>query len=133
MDVEDLLYRGPYPCCKANPTNANGLHNQTLVCITDLENCCSTPARGGWFYPDGSRVTVTTRQYGNYDVAMFLANRGRKEIINGQQFYGSVRLWRWYSKPLERGRFYCELPCAADGNVNQRVYVNIGEQQSYSD
>ena len=49
-------------------------------------------------------------------------------MINGEQFYGSVRLYRQWS-PAERGRFRCELPSAADLS-NQILYVNIGEPKS---
>ena len=54
----------------------------------------------------------------------FQINRGQNEEINGQLFYGSVRLWRRYT-PQERGLFHCELPDA--NGVNQIHYVNICE------
>ena len=48
--------------------------------------------------------------------------------MNGRtQIYGSVRLFRRFGLPPGRGRFRCELPNAADQNVNQTLYANIGE------
>ena len=106
-----------------DPTNANGLHNRTLVCVTDLEDCCDSPrtVRGNWYYPDGH--TVASDNGGN----TFLSNRGQNEIINGHRFYGSVRLFYRWSGPPRKGRFHCELPSADNPNVNQILYANIGE------
>ena len=88
------------------------------MCVTDLEACCESPPHGDWYYPDGSRVSLVL------DVATFQTNRGQNEVINGQQFHGSVRLWRRYTPP-ERGLFRCEIPDA--NSVNQNLYVNICE------
>ena len=59
MDLQDILYTAHSPPeLNVTPTNANGLHDQTLVCVTDLVDCCDTPhtVRGDWYYPDGSVV-----------------------------------------------------------------------------
>ena len=129
VDIDDIMYTSPSwnPCCRP-PSNTNPI-DKALLCVTDLEDCCgtepsSTTARtvhGDWYFPNGSRV--------GFDAwgAAFLANRGPNEIINGRQFYGSVRLYRRYSYPPERGRFRCELPSAANPNVNQTLYASIGE------
>ena len=121
MEFDDLLYRRvdePYP------TNANGLHDLTLVCVTDLVDCCDAPRTvcGNWYYPgpSGSKVDLNLRGR----QLRFLSNKGPNEVINGRQFYGSVRLFRRYT-PHERGRFRCELPDA--NNVTQILYANIGE------
>ena len=111
VNFDDLLYRTGTD----GPTNANGL--QTLMCVTDLVDCCETQALGDWYYPDGSTVT-------GVGSPTFRTNRGQNEVISGQEFYGSVRLWRRYT-PTERGLFYCELPDA--NGVNQNLYVNICE------
>ena len=120
VDLDDILYR---TLNDPEPTDANGLHDQTLVCVTDLEDCCDAPhtVRGKWYYPDGSVVLLDALG------STFLSNRGPNEVINGRQFYGSVRLFRRYSRPPGRGRFRCELPNAADPNVNKTLYANIGE------
>ena len=121
VDIDDLLYRaGGDP----DPTNANGLHSRTLVCVTDLEDCCDSPRtqRGDWYYSNGHVVDTSTRPG-----TTFLKNRGPNEIINGQQFSGSVRLFYRWSNPPEKGRFRCELPSANDPSVNQTLYANVGE------
>ena len=110
VNLDDLLY----VTSNDQPTNANGL--QTLMCVTDLVDCCELPARGNWYYPDGRIVLYNTGG------ATFQRNRGQNEVINNQQFNGSVRLWRRYS-PTERGLFRCELPDA--NGVNQSLYVNL--------
>ena len=94
------------------------------MCITDLVDCSESPVFGNWYYPDGSTVQLNHGGTGS-----FQSNRGQNEVRSGQQFYGSVRLWRRYSPP-ERGLFRCELPDA--NGVNQNLYVNICEFPNYS-
>ena len=120
MDIGDILYRTPGD---PNPTNANGLHDQALLCVTDLEDCCDAPRtrRGDWYYPDGNIVPLDV-----HGGATFRANRGPNEIINGRQFNGSVRLFHQWNNPRQKGRFHCELPSAADPNITQTLYANIG-------
>ena len=117
VDLDDLLYSS-VDGNNLIPTNTNGL--QTLICVTDLEDCCETQMLGNWYYPDG-HGRVTEDNGGRK--ANFRSNRGQNEVINGQKFYGSVRLWRRYT-PAERGRFHCELPTTRS---NQILYANIGE------
>ena len=119
MDIEDTLYT---TSDDQIPSNKNGRHDQTLVCETDLVDCCDTPhtVRGTWRFPDGTIVPDT-------GTPTFRANRGPNEIINEHQFYGSVRLFRRYSPRTPRGRFCCELPSAADSSVNQTLCAYIGE------
>ena len=88
VDIDDTLYTindGQ------NPTNGNG-HDQTLVCVTDLVDCCDAPhtVRGNWYLPNGD-VASNTRD------REFHSNRGPNEERNGQQFYGSVRIFRRYT------------------------------------
>ena len=122
VDIHDLLYRTGFD---PDPTNANGLHNQTLVCVTDLVDCCDSPrtVRGDWYYSNGNVVTYTSQIYG----MRFVKNRGPNEIINGRKFSGSVRLFYRWSNPPGKGRFRCELPSASDPSVNQILYANVGE------
>jgi hypothetical protein len=126
VDIEDILYRASIDGYDEFPSNANPtLHDEALLCVTDLKDCCETPrtVRGNWYYPNGSIVTFDNPT----SEAMFWSNRGPYELINGRQFYGSVRLWRRWSNPPERGRFRCELPNAANSSVNQTLYANIGK------
>ena len=128
MSIDDILYRAPYPNgFDITPSNSvPDLHDQALLCVTDLEDCCDPPhtVRGDWYHPDGSVV-----RFGTIDgPPAFQSNRDPNEVINGRQFYGSVRLWRRWSRPPGRGRFRCELPSAADPNVNQTLYANIGKK-----
>ncbi len=129
MDIDDILYRANTDGFKEAPSNANAtLHDGALLCVTDLEDCCDAPRTvdGDWYYPDGRAVPnhSITLSGGS---AEFLINRGANEVRNGRQFYGSVRLFRRWSNPRERGRFHCELPSAAGPNVTQILYANIGE------
>ena len=132
MDFDDVLNIGSGPA----PTNRNfsGGYGAALQCITDLVDCCGTEPdtpssimrteRGNWYFPDGTAV-------GFGGGSRFLVNRGPNEVINGQQFYGSVRLFKRFSGALGRGRFRCELPSDADPSVNQILYVNICEFVNY--
>ena len=127
MDFDDVLNTGSHS--SAGPTNRNpGTNGAALECITDLVDCCGTESgssvsraqHGDWYFPDGSRV-------GEFGFEQFLVNRGPNEVINGEQFNGSVRLFRRFSSAPGRGRFRCELPNAADPSINQTLYVNICE------
>ena len=125
VDIDDLLYR---TSGDPHPTNANGLHNQTLACVTDLEDCCDSPrtVRGDWYYSDGRVVqSGDENPYSN----TFLKIRGANEVLNGQQLHGSVRLYYRWSNPPGKGRFRCELPSTNDPTVNQTLYANVGELQ----
>ena len=127
VDIDDVLNIGG----GSGPTNRNPRADSVgaaLECITDLVDCCGTesgsPMRaqhGNWYFPDGTRVG----EFGSG--SRFLVNRGPNEVITGQQFNGSVRLFRRFSGPPGRGRFRCELPSAADPSINQTLYVNICE------
>ena len=122
LDIDDIMYTAPHSCCNDLPSNTNP-RDEALLCVTDLVDCCESPhtVRGDWYYPNGHRVEF------NPGIAVtFRANRG-PNVFNGQQFYGSVRLFCKYSNPPERGRFHCELPSAANPTVNQILYANIGE------
>ena len=132
VDFDDIFITGGGP----GPTNRNSAsEDAALLYITDLVDCCGTDydtpsgtmrtVRGDWYFPDGRRVELDS------SITRFLVNRGPNEIINGQQFKGSVRLFRTYSAISERGRFHCELPSAADPSVNQTIYVNVCEFGSY--
>ena len=123
VDVRDILYRTARGSLGVVPSNANPeLHDESLLCITDLVDCCgqSRTQRGDWYYPNGTVVQYDTDGANT----AFRRNRGPNEILNGRQFYGSIRLFRRW-RPSERGRFYCELPSAASPTVNQTLYVYI--------
>ena len=125
MDIDDVLYRAPIDGFREDPSNANAtLHDQALLCVTDLEDCCNLPhmVRGDWYYPDGRIIDFDVP----CDGGTFRRNRGPNEVVNGRKFYGSVRLFYRWSNPPGRGRFRCELPSAADPNANQTLYANIG-------
>ena len=128
MDLEDILYWAPnFPGYDVTPTNSRpDLHDGALLCVTDLVDCCgeTRTVRGSWYYPGGHMVPNRSTAGPRFT---FLTNRGPNEFINGRQFFGSVRLFRRWSRPPERGRFRCELPNAANPSINQTVYVNIGK------
>ena len=127
VDFDDVLNIGSGPA----PTNRNPRNDApgaALECITDLVDCCGTESgtvraqHGNWYFPDGTRVGEFASSG-----TRFMVNRGPNEVINGQQFNGSVRLFRRFSAVPERGRFRCEIPNAANPSVNQNLYVNICE------
>ena len=89
-----------------------------LLCRTNLEQCCNADQQnipaplGEWYRPNGVLIDFDIPSQGT----TFRRNRG----------LSVVRLWR-RNDPPERGRFRCEIPNAANPNVNQTLYVNICE------
>ena len=117
VDPDDILYT---TADSQNPsTTRPDRHDDSLLCVTDLVDCCETPMLGNWYLPDGTPV-------GNTGNGVFHSNRGQNEVRNGRQFYGSVRLFRRYTPLLPNPPIYhCELPNRF--NVMQTLYVYIGE------
>ena len=117
VDRDDILYT---TADSQNPSNTRpGQHDESLLCVTDLVDCCETPMLGNWYLPDGTPV-------GNTGNGVFHSNRGQNEVRNGRQFYGSVRLFRRYTPSIPDSPIYrCELPDRF--NVMQTLYAYIGE------
>ena len=132
VDSDDVMYTAPWPINTnfSDPPSNRNPRDEALKCVTDLVDCCGTESgtvrtqRGDWYFPGGRRVEIDD---GSLYGGKFKANRGPNEEINGQRFYGSVRLYRKWSSQRERGRFRCELPNNATPNVNQTLYANICE------
>ena len=120
VDVDDILQLPE--SSTTTPANNNEYHNESLLCLTDLEDCCNDPRtrQGEWYYPNGNTVSSSSGRN------EFQRNRGANEVVNDQPFYGSVRLFR-QGNPPERGRFRCELPNAANPFVSRVLYANICE------
>jgi hypothetical protein len=124
VDLDDIMYTAPSTDQSVSepPSNRNP-RDEAVLCVTDLEDCCGTESgtmravHGDWYLPDGRSVALATTG------VRFLVNRGPNEVIGQQQFYGSVRLFRRYSAPPERGRFRCELPNAAGDTQTLSVII----------
>ena len=44
MDIDDILYRAYIDGYREHPTNDYPeLHDQALLCVTDLKDCCNAP------------------------------------------------------------------------------------------
>ena len=67
VNFDDLLYRRPDD---PHPTN----NEHTLVCVTELVNCCTTSNAmlSDWYYPDGREVGLDSG-----GAAAFQRNRGQ--------------------------------------------------------
>ena len=117
VDIDDILYTS---LDSQNPTNARpDQHDQSLLCVTDLVNCCETEMLGNWYFPNGNLVT-------NTGDPSYRSNRGQNEVRNGRRFYGSVRLFRRRVPPVQNeGPYSCVLPDRF--NDNQTFYAYIGE------
>ena len=115
VDTDDVLYTTRED---NEPTNSRPIqHDRAVLCVTDLLDCCDREGIGNWYFPNGTRVL-------HYTWKGYVSNRGQNELRDGRQFYGSVRLYRFYSSRV-RGLFRCELPDA--NNVAQTLYANIGK------
>ena len=117
VDIDDVLYTTADSEIPLNTRPER--HDGSVLCVTDLVDCCETPMLGDWYFPDGTPVT-------NTGSPAFRSNRGQNEVRSGRQFYGSVRLFRRYSAPIpDPPTFSCELPDYY--NVTQTLYAHIGE------
>ena len=122
FDYDDVLYTWSDSQIPTNSRPAQ--HDLSLLCVTDLVECCETEMLGNWYLPNGNLVTDTTGS------PAFRSNRGQNEVRGNpsRQFYGSVRLFRRYSPPVQNfneGPFRCVLPDSS--RVDQTLYVYIGE------
>ena len=122
VDIDDILR---IHTDEGKPSNSNPRsHDQAMLCITDLVDCCEKPRLGGWYYFNGGIIQDQQYYYG----ALYSSNRGQYEFRDGRQFYGSVRLYQFFfPSGYNNGQFpyTCELPDA--NNVTQTLYANIGE------
>ena len=123
VDIDDILkiYE-----LEEKPSNSNPhSHDQAMLCITDLVDCCENPRRGSWYYPDGHMIPDRVLWF---DYNRYGSNSGQYELRDERQFYGSVRLYRFHS-PVEfnNGHFRCTCELSDANNVTQTLYANIGE------
>ena len=86
-----------------------GEDDDALLCITNLTTCCKPPypmsGTGNWFFPNGSRVPSSGKQWDFH--------RTRGQMV--------VRLNR--RRGGEHGIYRCEIPDSA--NVNQTIYIGV--------
>ena len=79
VDINDILYTAPRPPdVNVMPSNFRpDLHDRSLLCKTDLEDCCDSPhsVHGNWYYPDGNMVQFNAGGLG----LTFRANRERSK------------------------------------------------------
>ena len=70
--IDDILYTTNRNQAHTNsrPTQ----HDSTLLCVTDLVDCCETQGLGNWYFPDGTVVPVN-------DGHGFQSNRGNNENL----------------------------------------------------
>ena len=118
VDIDDMLYTtADYQI----PLNTRpDRHDESVLCVTDLVNCCETQMLGNWYFSD------EINPIGNTGSPAYRSNRGQNEVRNGRQFYGSVRLFRRYGPLIPDPPFFrCELPDRS--NAIQILYAYIGE------
>ena len=90
-----------------------GKGGNALLCITDQTACCRPPytdsiwqlAIGNWFFPNGTRVPVSNRQWD------FHRTRGQSVVHLLRRRGG------------EEGIYHCTIPDAV--NVTQTIYIGV--------
>ena len=82
-----------------------GEDEDALRCMTDNTSCCRSPARGNWFFPNGTRVPSSGQQWDFH--------RTRSEMV--------VLLHR--RRGGEDGVYYCVVP-DKEGN-DQTTYIGV--------
>ena len=82
-----------------------GEDEDALHCMTDNSSCCRFPARGNWFFPNGTRVPSSGEQWD------FHRTRGQMVVILHRRRGG------------EDGVYYCVVP-DKEGN-EQTTYIGV--------
>ena len=86
-------------------------HDQALLCMTELRNCCRPPytgemgAIGNWFFPNGTRGPSTGNQWD------FHRTRGWRAVLMHRRRGG------------EEGIYRCEIPDIE--HVTQTIYIGV--------
>ena len=76
-----------------------------LLCMTDLTACCRQHTIGNWFFPNGTRVPSSGKQWD------FHRNGGQMVVLLHRMRGG------------EDGVYRCEIPDAL--NVTQTIYIGV--------
>ena len=86
-----------------------GEGRDALICVTDLTTCCRPPysgvARGNWYFPNGTRVPSSSKQWD------FHRTRNQMVVLLNRR-RGGVE-----------GMYHCEIPDAM--NVTQTIYIGV--------
>ena len=85
-----------------------GEGDAALLCVTNLTACCRPPYTGelgNWFFPNGTRVPSTGRQWDFHRI------RGQM-VVRMQRKRGGVE-----------GIYRCEIPDAK--SVTQTIYIGV--------
>ena len=82
-----------------------GEDNDALLCLTEYSTCCKQPARGNWFFPNGTRVPSSGKHWD------FHRTRGNMTVLLHRRRGG------------EDGVYCCEIPDAMD--VTQTIYIGV--------
>ena len=81
--------------------------SDSLLCFTNNTNCCESPRRGEWYFPNMSIVRIKGED------GSFYRDRGPSV----------VRLHRRHNATMPTGPFCCEIPDA--NNVTHRIYITV--------
>ena len=82
-----------------------GEGDDALLCVTNLTACCGHGLNANWFFPNGTRVPNSAKQWNFY--------RSR-----GQMVVGLYRI-----RGGENGIYRCEIPDSM--NVPQTIYIGV--------
>ena len=82
-----------------------GEGDDALLCITSLTTCCQRPAVGNWFFPNGTRVSSSSRLWDFHRI------RGQM-VVRMNRRRGGVE-----------GIYHCEIPDAM--NVIETIYIGV--------
>ena len=106
-------------------TDLGDVDNNNVLCMTDLDGCCTGPGRGEWIYPDG---------FLNVDGNSLVRNNARGDDIfrtRGEV----VRLERRNNPIGPTGQYCCQVATMATPNTVSTMCVILSEfhgQKAYS-
>ena len=82
-----------------------GENDSALLCVTNFTACCRAPYIGNWYFPNGTRVPSSGRQW------EFHRTRGQMVVFMHRRRGGVA------------GIYHCEIPVLT--NVTQTIYIGV--------
>ena len=99
-------------------TDLGDVDSNNVLCVTDLDGCCTSPGRGQWIYPDG---------FTNADGNSLVRNNPSSDDFFRTRGDMVVRLERRNNPIGPTGQYCCQIPTIATLDTDSTMCVILSE------